>query len=81
MKMKKRATEANDGRSMRHTPENRIENGASTANYIAIFAILNAILERVANSLPQIKEATRMLPDDSAILNTSDEVAQSGAWR
>ena len=79
--MKKRETEANDGQSMRHTPDNRKEEGVSPPNYIAVFAILNAILERVSNSLPQIKEATRMLPNGSAILTAGDEVAQSTAWR
>ena len=79
--MKKRATEAKDGHGMRHPPEDRKEDGVSSPNYIAVFAILNAILERVSNSLPQIKEATRMPPNDSAVLNTGNEVAQSTAWR
>ena len=79
--MKIRATEAKDGHSMRHTPGNHKEDGVSSPNYIAVFAILNAILERVSNSLPQIKEATRMLPNDVAVLNTGDEVAQSTVWR
>ena len=79
--MKIRATEAKDGLSVRHTPENHKEDGVSSPNYIAVFAILNAILERVSNSLPQIKEATRMLPDDAALPNPDDEVDQSTAWR
>lgn len=79
--MKKRESEASDGQRMQRPPENRQEKGASSANYIAVFAILNAILERVSKSLPQIKEATRMLPGDSTVLNTGDDVARSSAWR
>lgn len=79
--MKNRATEAKDGHSVRHTPENHKEDRVSSPNYIAVFAILNAILERVSNSLPQIKEATRMLPDDAAPSNPDDAVAQATAWR
>ncbi len=79
--MKIRATEAKDGHSMRHTPENRKQDGVNSPNYIAVFGILNAILERVSNSLPQIKEATRMLPDAVAVLSTGDEMAKSTVWR
>ncbi len=75
--MKIRTTEAKDGHSMRHTPDDRKEHGVSSPNYIAVFGILNAILERVSNSLPQIKKATRTLPDDAGVVNTGDEVGQS----
>jgi hypothetical protein len=33
-------------------------------NYVAVLAILNAMLNRVATSLPQIEEATRGLLRD-----------------
>jgi len=38
---------------------------------IAIMGILNAILTRISQSLPQIKEAVAMLPEDAAVLHTN----------
>ena len=32
-----------------------------TTNYVAVFAILNAMLRRVSESMPQIAQATREL--------------------
>jgi hypothetical protein len=81
MEMKIQATEAKDGHGMRHTPENRKQDGVNSPNYIAVFGILNAILERVSNSLPQIKEPSRTLPDDARAPSTDDEVGQSTVWR
>jgi hypothetical protein len=48
---------------MRHQLKTHIQSGLTLSNYIAIMGLLNAILERVSNSLPQIKEAIRMLPE------------------
>ena len=56
---------------MRHQPRTHTESGLSLSSYIAVMGILNAILERVSHSLPQIKEASGMLPKDPGALNTS----------
>lgn len=67
---------------MRHQPKAHTENGLSLSNYIAVMGILNAILERVSHSLPQIKEATRLLPKDARVLNTgAGEIGESSAQR
>jgi len=36
----------------------------TSPNYVAVLAILNAMLRRVSTSLPQIKDATRGLLQD-----------------
>ena len=79
--MKTRATEANDGHNMRSTPENRNQDRVSSANYITVLAILNAMLQGVSNSLPQIREATRMLPDRTAIFDTGDKLGRCAVSR
>lgn len=79
--MKTGATEANNGHNVRSTPKNRKQARMSSANYIAVLAILNAMLQGVSNSLPQIWEATRMLPDRTAIFDTSDKVDRCAVSR
>ncbi len=74
--MKTRATEVKDGHITGSIPKNRKQDRVSSPNYIAVFEILNQILERLSNSLPQIRQATRMLPDGATILNTGDELGQ-----
>ncbi len=74
--MKTRASEVRDGYGRRHEPENRQEDSVSSPNYIAVLAILNAMAERVSNSLPQIKEASRALPNAALVLNRGDEAGQ-----
>ena len=67
---------------MRHQLKSHTESGLSLSNYIAVMGILNAILERVSHSLPQIKEATRMLPKDARVLNTgAGEVGEFSVQR
>lgn len=67
---------------MRHQLKSHTESGLSLSNYIAVMGILNAILERVSHSLPQIKEATRMLPKDARVLNTgASEVGEFSVQR
>jgi hypothetical protein len=44
--------------------------------------ILNAMLERISQSLPQIKEATRMLPEDATVLETgAGEIGECSVQR
>jgi len=67
---------------MRHQLKSHTESGLSLSNYIAVMGILNAILERVSHSLPQIKEATRMLPKDARVLKTgAGEVGEFSVQR
>jgi hypothetical protein len=55
---------------MQHQPKTHTQSGLTLSNYIAVMGLLNAILERVSHSLPQIKEAIRMLPEGATALNT-----------
>lgn len=58
------------GLGMRHQLKTYTQSGLTLSNYIAVMGLLNAILERVSHSLPQIKEAIRMLPEGATALNT-----------
>jgi hypothetical protein len=55
---------------MRHQPKTYTQTGLTLSNYIAVMGILNAILESVSHSLPQIRQAIRMLPEEATALNT-----------
>jgi hypothetical protein len=55
---------------MRHQLKKHTESGFSLSSYVAVMGILNVILEQVSHALPQIKEVTRNLPGDAAVLNT-----------
>ena len=60
--METRSAKAKNG--ARPPSENREKDCASSQNYIAVLVILNTIVERVSSSLPHIRQAARMLPDD-----------------
>jgi hypothetical protein len=67
---------------MRNQLKTHIQSGLGLSNYIAVMGILNAMLERISQSLPQIKEATRMLPEDATVLETgAGEIGECSVQR
>ncbi len=75
--MKTRVTREKNGHDTRSASDDRAKDRVSSPNYIAVLAVLNAIVQRVSNSLPVIREATRMLPDHPALLNNEVRCAVS----
>ena len=55
---------------MRHQSKAHNESGSSISKYVAVMGILNIILEKVSRALPQIREASRMLPEGASTLKT-----------
>lgn len=55
---------------MGQNPKSKLGSEKHMSRYIVVMGLLNAMLELVSQSLPQIQETTGMLPEDTAALHT-----------